>query len=124
MASESHALYQAVLTLAIAQKQAIERDDIDELADMMQKREQLLAEIEAKAEPQRRRLLQETLHRDPAIAEIIRRILETDKQVEHAILARMAAVRKDLSDLRTGQRLLNGYRPAPRRSTGSLNIGG
>lgn len=124
MGSESCALYQAVLTLAIAQKRAIERDDIDELADLMQRREHLLAEIEVKTEPQRRRLLQETLHRDPATAEIIRLILDTDKQVEHAILGRMAAVRKDLSELRTGQRLLNGYRPAPRRSAGSLNVGG
>lgn len=124
MVGESRALYQAVLSLSIAQKQAVERDDIDELVKLVRKREQLLAEIEAKTEAQHRNVLREALHRDPATVEIIRLILDADKQIEHAILGRMAAVRKELGELRSGQRLLNGYRPARSRPTNSVNVGG
>lgn len=124
MGADSRVLYQALLTLAVAQKQAVERDDIDELVELMLKREQLLAEIEGNSELLRQRALRETLRRDPTVIETLRLIVETDKQVEHAILGRMASLRKELSEIRTGQRLLNTYKPGDERATRSVDIGG
>jgi hypothetical protein len=124
MASQARSFYQALLSLAISQKQALESDDFDEVADLMNKREQLMTEMQLNSRLFLQRTLRGVLRQDPSLLDTIKLIIEIDKQVENGLMGRMAQVQTELKSLQSGDRIVSMYRPARLQTAGSFNAAG
>lgn len=114
-------LLREVFDLARAQRASLERDDIDEVLQLMGEREAIierLAQLVDAAAEQPENVLafpgaEESLRQDAlALDTVIRGILEHDRENEAMLFEKVQQIREELPRLDQGRRLASAYRPA------------
>lgn len=130
LATQQFEVLRQIFDLSRAQRGCIERDEYDRLAQLMDERDLLVAELQHLAEEEAAmpvnvlsfptvedRTQQDSL----ALDTVIKGILEHDQANETMLAAKMRVILDELPAFRHGQRAIAGYRSANPEATSFMN---
>ena len=121
LAAQQFDLLREIFDLSRAQRQCIEREELDEFAALMDERDTILERLQALVIEEASlpenvvafRVADDPAQDTLALDTVIRGILEHDRKNEALLAVKMDAIRAELPRLQQGVRANTGYRPTP-----------
>ncbi len=130
LAAQQFDVLRQIFDLSRAQRGCIERDEYDRLAELMDERDLLVAELQQLAEEEAALpgnvvafpTIQEHAQQDSlALDTVIKGIIEHDRSNETLLAERMQVILDEMPAFRQGQRAVAGYRAANPEAASFMN---
>lgn len=130
LATQQFDVLRQIFDLSRAQRGCIERDEFDRLADLMDERDVLVAELQQLAEEEAAfpgnvvafPTVEEHAQQDSlALDTVIKGIMEHDRANESMLAQKMQVILDEMPAFRQGQRAIAGYRAANPEATTFMN---
>ncbi len=109
-------LYDAIRRTAIAQREALNKDNLESFYDMLIERERLLEKVEMVNQVARKAANSGVEGVDPAdaqtVAGVVREIMQIDAESEQLLTQKIYQTQTELGDVREGRQVMRAYQYA------------